>query len=105
MDNNQIKNPKVEVPSGLALNDKDHINSLLGTLKEMVKNYAVALTEASNEYLYEEYKKMFDEYSSLQRRVFEIMFKKGWYVLEKSETKKINDKYQTLSKEFTYLNG
>lgn len=105
MDNNQIKNPKVEVPSGLALNDKDHINSLLGTLKEMVKNYAVALTEASNEYLYEEYKKMFDEYSSLQRRVFEIMFKKGWYVLEKSETKKVNDKYQTLSKEFTDLNG
>lgn len=105
MDNNQIKNPKVEVPSGLALNDKDHINSLLGTLKEMVKNYAVALTEASNEYLYEEYKKMFDEYSSLQRRVFEVMFKKGWYVLEKSETKKINDKYQTLSKEFTDLNG
>ncbi len=105
MDNNQIKNPKVEVPSGLTLNDKDHINSLLGTLKEMVKNYAVALTEASNEYLYEEYKKMFDEYSSLQRRVFEIMFKKGWYVLEKSETKKINDKYQTLSKEFTDLNG
>lgn len=105
MDNNQIKNPKVEVPSGLALNDKDYINSLLGTLKEMVKNYAVALTEASNEYLYEEYKKMFDEYSSLQRRVFEIMFKKGWYVLEKSETKKINDKYQTLSKEFTDLNG
>ena len=105
MENNQIKNPKVEVPSGLALNDKDHINSLLGTLKQMVKNYAVALTEASNEYLYEEYKKMFDEYSSLQRRVFEIMFKKGWYVLEKSETKKINDKYQTLSKEFTDLNG
>lgn len=105
MDNNQIKNPKVEVPSGLALNDKDHINSLLGTLKEMVKNYAVALTEVSNEYLYEEYKKMFDEYSSLQRRVFEIMFKKGWYVLEKSETKKVNDKYQTLSKEFTDLNG
>ena len=105
MDNNQIKNPKVEVPSGLALNDKDYINSLLGTLKEMVKNYAVALTEASNEYLYEEYKKMFDEYSSLQRRVFEVMFKKGWYVLEKSETKKINDKYQTLSKEFTDLNG
>ena len=65
MDNNQIKNPKVEVPNGLALNDKDHINSLLGTLKQMVKNYAVALTEASNEYLYEEYKKMFDEYSSL----------------------------------------
>ena len=56
MNNNQICNPKVEVPTGLNLNDKDNINSLLSTLKEMTKNYAVALTEASNEILYHEYK-------------------------------------------------
>ena len=29
MNNNQICNPKVEVPTGLNLNDKDYINSLL----------------------------------------------------------------------------
>ena len=52
--NNSISNPKTEVSKGTSLNDKDYMNSLLGTLKEMVKNYAVALTEASNKNLYNE---------------------------------------------------
>lgn len=103
--NNEIKNPKVEVKTGIALNDKDYIGSLLSCLKEMNKNYTVALTEASNEQLYQEYKDMFLEYSKLQRDVYELMFRKGWYVLEKAEENKINQKYQTLNKEFSELNG
>ncbi len=105
MNNNQIKNPKTEVPTGVKLNDKDYMNSLLSCLKEMVKNYAVVLTEASNEDLYNKYEEMFLEYSKLQREVFEVMFRKGWYVLEKAESTKINSKYQTLNQEFTDLNG
>ena len=103
--NNQIKNPKVETPTGMTLNDKDYISSLLSTLKQLVKNYAVSLTEASCEELYEQYKEMFDTYSSLQREVYELMFRKGWYVLEKSDTNKISSKYQTLNQEFMDLNG
>ena len=103
--NNEIKNPKTEVKTGMALNDKDYIGSLLSCLKEMNKNYTVALTEASNEQLYQEYKTMFLEYSQLQRDVYELMFKKGWYVLEKADDNKIITKYQTLNQEFTDLNG
>ena len=103
--NNSISNPKTEVPKGTSLNDKDYMNSLLGTLKEMVKNYAVALTEASNENLYKEFKTMFDEYSNLQRGVYETMFRKGWYTLEKAEQQKLDSKYQTLNQEFMDLNG
>lgn len=103
--NNEIKNPKIEVKAGMALNDKDYIGSLLSCLKEMNKNYTVALTEASNEQLYQEYKTMFLEYSQLQRDVYELMFKKGWYVLEKADDNKIITKYQTLNQEFTDLNG
>ncbi len=103
--NNQIKNPKVETPTGMTLNDKDYISSLLSTLKQLVKNYAVSLTEASCEELYEEYKEMFDTYSSLQREVYELMFRKGWYVLEQADTNKISSKYQTLNQEFMDLNG
>ena len=103
--NNNISNPKTEVPKGTNINDKDYMNSLLSTLKEMIKNYTVALTEVSNETLYSEFKNMFDEYSSLQREVYEIMFKKGWYVLEKAEQQKLNTKYQTLNQEFMDLNG
>ena len=50
--NNSISNPKIEVPSGMNLNDKDYISNLLSDLKCMEKNFAVVLTEASNEELY-----------------------------------------------------
>lgn len=103
--NNSISNPKTEVPKGTSLNDKDYMNSLLGALKEMVKNYAVALTEASNENLYNEFKTMFDEYSTLQREVYETMFRKGWYTLEKAEQQKLDSKYQSLNQEFMDLNA
>lgn len=103
--NNQIKNSKVETPTGMSLNDKDYISSLLSTLKQLVKNYAVSLTEASCEELYEQYKEMFDTYSSLQREVYELMFRKGWYVLEQADANKISSKYQTLNQEFMDLNG
>ena len=103
--NNNISNPKTEVPKGTSINDKDYMNSLLGTLKEIVKNYSVALTEASNETLYNEFKTMFDEYSNLQREVYEEMFRKGWYTLEKAESQKLDSKYQTLNQEFMDLNA
>lgn len=103
--NNKISNIKQEVPTGIKLNDKDYATALLSCLKEMVKNYSVSLTEASNEMLYNEYKTMFDEYTSLQREVYELMFRKGWYSLEKAETQKIDSKYQMLNQEFNDLSN
>ena len=103
--NNSISNPKTEVPKGTSINDKDYMNSLLGTLKEMVKNYAVTLTEASNQNLYNEFKTMFDEYSNLQREVYETIFRKGWYSLEKVDEQKLDSKYQILNQEFMNLQG
>lgn len=104
MNNNQISNPKVDVPTGKTLNDKDYLNCLLSSLKEMTKNYAIALTETSNETLYNEYLNMFKEYSKMQREVFELMFRKGWYALEKAPLDKIINKFQTLNQEYTELN-
>lgn len=103
MDNNKISNPKTVVPTGKELNDKDYINCLLSSLKEMVKSYALAMTEASNEKLYNSYKSMFDNYISLQREVYELMFRYGWYSLEKAETQKISNKEQMLSQEIADL--
>ena len=101
--NNQIKNPKTEVPNGMSLNDKDYLNSLLSCLKEMTKNYTVAMTEASNENLYQEYLEIFLNIISLEREVYELMFRNGWYTLEKAESNKINQKYQTLNQELSDL--
>ena len=103
MNNNKISNAKVEVPKGTEMNDKDYINSVLSSLKEMCKNYTVAMTEASNEVLYEEYFNMFNNISKLQRDVYEVMFQKGWYSLEEAPENKINQKYNMLTTEYNDL--
>lgn len=92
--NNKILNPKTEVSKGINLNDKDNINELLSCLKEMEKNLTIAKTEASNENLYNEYKQICEEISSLGRRTYEIMFKNGWYELEEAQNEKITEKYK-----------
>lgn len=104
MNNNQVSNPKTEVTAGIELNDKDYMASLLTCLKDMEKNYVIAMTEASCEALYQAFHNTFCKISELQRDVYELMFKKGWYTLEKAEVKKINNKYEMLSKEYQDLN-
>ena len=101
--NNKISNPKTNVPTGINMNDKDYLTCLLTILKEMSKNYAQAMTEASNEHLYQSHKSIFNELSTLQREVYELMFQNGWYSLEKVETQKINEKYNTLLTEYQDL--
>lgn len=103
--NNQISNPKVEVPKGITLNEKDYLTCLNATLKEMSKGYVAAMTEASCESLFNVYKEAFDKICSLQREAYEMMFRKGWYVLEQVDVNKINTKYQTLSQEYSDLNS
>ncbi len=97
---NKICNTKVEVPTGMGLNDKDYISSFNSCLKEMTKNYANVMAEASNKKLFEVYKGIFTDLSSLQREAFELMFRNGWYCLESSDRQKIKEKFDTLSKEY-----
>lgn len=103
--NNQITNQKTEVSKGISLNEKDYLTCLNATLKEMSKNYALVMSEASNEDLYTIYHDLFEKISQLQREVYELMFKKGWYILEKCDISKIQTKYQTLEQEYSDLNG
>jgi len=104
MNNQTISNPKKETPTGIKMNDKDYMNCLLTTLKEMTKNYAQSLTEASNEHLYKSYLSTFNEITKLQRETYELMFQNGWYNIEKAKNNKITEKYNILSKEYNDLN-
>lgn len=99
----QIKNPKTEVSKGMSLNEKDYLTSLLTSLKNMEKNYCIAMTEASCEELYQKHLETFLNISAMQREVYELMFLNGWYVLEKAESNKIQDKYQTLNQDLNDL--
>ncbi|MBQ3307458.1 MAG: spore coat protein [Bacilli bacterium] len=99
----KIGNEVVQVDGGFELNDKDYCTCLLSTLKEIEKNTCVAMTEASNEWLYDYYKEMFINLSDLQRRLFELMFQNGWYQLENVDASKIDDKYHLLEKDYKSL--
>lgn len=99
----KICNTKTEVPTGMELNDKDYLTSLLSDLKDLEKNYTVALTEASNETLYDRIYTMFKKISRMQREVYELMFRNGWYQMEKAEEKKIQEKLDALSTEYNDL--
>lgn len=100
---NKISNPKTEVPNTPEMNDKDYITTMLSIEKAMVKDFAVALTEASNTDLYNDYYDMFDEISNMQRQIYNLMFKKGWYSLEKAEESKITQKLNMLEQELPQL--
>lgn len=99
----KIKNDKTEVSNGLELNDKDYINSLLSSLKDLSKNYIITLTEASNEVLYQKLSATLNQILSLQRKAYELMFEKGWYTLEKCDSVKINSKLDMLNQELNNL--
>lgn len=102
--NKKITNLEKSVPTGIELNDKDYMTNLLYFLKALEKNMAVALTESSNELLYKEYKKIFDDISNLQRNTYELMFKFGWYPLEEANNTNISDTLKKLDKDFQNLN-
>ena len=104
MNNNEISNPKTEVSKGIELNDKDYINCLLTSLKDIEKNYIISVTEASNESLYQKYEATLNKISKLQRETYELMFRKGWYKLEKADQTKITQKLNMLKQEYTDLN-
>ena len=99
-----INNKEIEIFESIDMNEKDYITSLLTSLKDIEKNMCVALTEASNEHLYKKYKAMFDEIASMQRKVFEVMFRLGFYKLEKQDKNKIDKKYEDLNCVYDTLN-
>lgn len=103
MNSEKICNTKKEVPTGISLNEKDYITELLTTLKDMVKNYTIAMAEASNESLYQKYLNSFNKLMELQRETFETMFRKGWYCLETAPKDKIKEKGKTLETEYRDL--
>lgn len=99
----KIENTKMEVPSNISMNDEDMLNALLEIEKNMSVNLTIALNEASNEALYERLFDSFETIKDLQRDLFEIAFRYGWYSLEEAEDNKITEEYQKLNQKIQSL--
>ena len=101
--NNKVQNPKIELDSSIEMNDENYLNDILETEKNMSVNFTYALNEASNETLFNEICEMFKQIKASQRNLFELSFRKGCYTLEKAETNKINEEYNTLLNKFNEI--
>ena len=101
--NNKVQNPKIELESSIEMNDENYLNDILETEKNMSVNFTYALNEASNETLFNEIYEIFKQIKEAQRNLFELSFRKGFYTLEKAETNKINEEYNTLLNKFNEI--
>ena len=101
--NNKVQNPKIELDSSIEMNDENYLNDILETEKNMSVNFTYALNEASNETLFNEIYEMFKQIKEAQRNLFQLSFRKGFYTLEKAETNKINEEYNTLLNKFNEI--
>ena len=72
----KIKNEETKVRKHTSLNDTDILNDTLLSFKFLVDNYAIALNEASNKWIYDTYKNIFDELSKTQQQLFQLSFQK-----------------------------
>lgn len=100
---NKVENPQTEVPKTEQMNDRDYLNDILETEKNMSINMTVALNEASNEKLYDELFDIFKDIKDKQRTLYECMFKNGWYSLEKAEEQKITQERNKLEQKYQEL--
>lgn len=92
--NNIIANQETPIEKNGNMNDCDFLNDLLSTEKNISNGYSIAINEASNEKYYQNLLNLFKETKDQARSLFNLLFAKGWYKLEKAEEQKITMKYQ-----------
>lgn len=90
MQPSKVQNPETQIEKTPNLNDRDILNDLLATEKYMTDGYSTALNEASNQALYDNIFQIFTETQNQHRHLFNLMFKHGWYSLDRAEQQQIN---------------
>lgn len=71
------------------VNDRDRTQDLLAQEKYLTDAYNVAMQEASHDSLYQVIKQNSDDCHQLQRQIYNLMFKKGWYKLPVADAESI----------------
>lgn len=95
---------EVTVPQELEMNDRDLLNDILYSQKQITVNTITALTETSNIVLHDEIEKIFEDVEKLQRKSFELAWNKGWYTLEEVGVTKIKESLTNLNTKLEELN-
>ena len=83
--------------------DQEILNILLELEKNMVKNMATAITEASSEKLSTAFEDIFNNSKKAQRDIFDYMNKQGFYKLEYASQSKVSKEEQKSSQTLNEL--
>ena len=86
MPNQKVQNPSAPVPKTPQMNERDFINDMLTTEKYFSNSYSVAINEMSHQSLFQDISNIANETQLMQRELYNLMFQKGWYGLEKAPT-------------------
>ncbi|QTN00233.1 spore coat protein [Sediminibacillus dalangtanensis] len=93
----KVQNTETQVPKTPQMSERDFVNDVLASEKYLTGAYSIALNEASNQGLYQDLAAIFKETQDCQRNLYNLMFKNGWYSLEKADQHKIQQAYQQYS--------
>ena len=91
--NNKVNNPEVNVSKTINMNEKN-----------MSNNLSIAIDEASNDLLFDKFYDIFDDVKCAARDAFNLMFKNGWYTLEKAQDNKRKEENTKLNDKLNELN-
>lgn len=79
-----LKNPQTgQLPQvkGPEMNERDFVNDILATEKNITDGFNIFCRETSNQALHQVTMDILNESHQAARNLFNLMFKKGWYSL------------------------
>ena len=94
---NKVQNPETPITKTPEMNDRDFLNDMLATEKYFCNSFSVALHEMSNQALFQDIFSVSKENQEMQRELYNLMFEKGWYSLEKAQPDSLSQSYQQFS--------
>ena len=74
----------------VALTEEEMLNDTLASCKSLMSLLNIYATEASNKEIEDVIEDIYLQMKDNQRNLYKVMYKKGWYKLEKEDTKRIN---------------
>lgn len=86
------------MPKNKNFDDKDIATNLLVSLKHLKSEYNTFTQETSNKSLYNEVDKLYQGVSKLQRDVYEMMCRQGWYKMKSDSKSNITKAYKKYAK-------
>jgi len=86
--------PKVKGPE---MNERDRINDVLSSVKQMTVGYTIGLNEMQNPKLHQDIQNILNDTHLAQKQIFDVMFQKGWYKMNAADQQEISQAHSQFS--------